>query len=290
MQHIPVLLNEVITAFEPQSEKRYIDATLGDGGHATALLEASQPKGRVLGLDQDPQQIAVAKENLAKWGKRITIVESRFSHLKEQAIKAGFKKVDGILLDLGISSRQLNDLSYGLSLDDKANLDMRLTPSLPHTAADFLNHGNETEIADMLYEFGDRHNSRTLARKIVSFRRKATFKVAYDLKQAIDVWNPHTLAPIFQALRIWVNTEFEELHTVLPQAIDLLTPGGTLAIITFHSGEDRIVKRFLRDRRKLLRVSHIVTPSYDEIRKNSRARSAKLRLAQKLGGEKHDSS
>jgi 16S rRNA (cytosine1402-N4)-methyltransferase len=290
MKHSPVLLNEVITALEPQSGSRYIDATLGDGGHANALLEASQPDGKVLGLDQDPQQIMVAKENLAKWGKRITIVESRFSSLKERAVKAGFRHVDGILLDLGISSRQLSVLSYGLSLDDNSNLDMRLTPTLPHSAADLLNHGNETEIADILYEFGDRHNSRTLARKIVSFRRKATFKVAYDLKQAIDVWNPHALAPIFQALRIWVNTEFDELHTVLPQAIDLLTPGGTLAIITFHSGEDRIVKRFLRDRRKLLRVSHVITPSYDEVRKNPRARSAKLRLAQKLGGEQHDSS
>ncbi len=282
MNHIPVLLSEVLTVLHPQPGQSYIDGTLGDGGHAAALLEKIQPGGRLLGLDQDPHQLEVARQRLESYGDAVDLVCARFSSLGEVARHRGFEAVDGIVLDLGISSRQLDSPEYGLTFADSAPLDMRLSPELSRTAADFLNHANEITIADTFFSLGDRHNSRTLARKIITYRRKKMFTVARDLKEALNVWQPSALAPIFQALRIWVNQEFEELQTVLPQAISLLKPGGILVVITFHSGEDRIVKRFLLQSRELLEVSkRIIQPEFKEIKQNSRARSAKLRWARK---------
>ncbi len=279
MEHTPVLLHEVIAALQPTSTGCYIDGTLGDGGHAAAILAHSQPNGTLLGLDQDSRQIEVAKSHLQPFGQRATCIESRFSHLQEVAEKHGFTEVDGILLDLGISSRQLADSSYGLSFDDEAPLDMRLSSSLHHSAADYLNRANEVEIADVLYRHGDRHNSRALARKIVQFRRHQQFQQAGDVKRALGLTHPSALAPIFQALRIAVNQEADELSAVLPQALHLLKPGGKLAVITFHSGEDRMVKHFLLTHRSELQRQKLIRPSYEEIKRNSRARSALLRVA-----------
>lgn len=282
MEHVPVLLKEVIQVLQPSADGCYVDATVGDGGHTKALLELSSPDGNVLGLDQDPKQLAVAREKLARFDDRLTLVCSRFSALESVAQTYGFDQVDGILFDFGFSSRQIADPDYGLDyMRDEAKLDMRLSSELTQTAADFLNRANEQEIADVLYLYGDRHDSRTLARKILYFRRKKTFQVARDLKEALNLWKPAFVAPIFQAIRIWVNKEFEEIETALPQAIRLLKPGGVLAIITFHSGEDRLVKRFLKQQHELLQVSKFIEPTYEEIRANSRARSAKLRSAQK---------
>ncbi|HEY1074505.1 MAG TPA: 16S rRNA (cytosine(1402)-N(4))-methyltransferase RsmH [Patescibacteria group bacterium] len=282
MKHIPVLMNEVMVALQPRDGGNYIDATLGDGGHTEALLEASGPTGRVLGLDQDPGQLAIARERLTQFGTRAVLVQSRFGDMQHVAEAQGFSPVDGILFDLGISSRQLDDPKYGLNIIDDTPLDMRLSPELDMSAADFLTRGNEREIADVLYLYGDRHNSRTLAHKIVNYRRKQVFQVAHDLKEALNLWRPMELAPIFQALRIHVNREYEQLEKALPAAIRLLKPGGVLAIISFHSGEDRIVKRFLLSQRELLEVSKkIIQPAFTEVKKNSRARSAKLRLAYK---------
>lgn len=281
MEHVPVLLEEVITVMDPQPGGRYIDATVGDGGHTQALLEHSQTDGQVLGLDQDAAQLTIAKKQLASYGGRVTLVQSRFSGLYKVATSKGFEQVDGILFDLGISSRQLNDPVYGLTFDDNATLDMRLSSDLNQTAADFLNRANEREIADVLYLYGDRHNSRSLARKITEYRRKRQFVEAQDLKEALGLWQPKLLAPIFQALRIYINKEYEELITVLPQAISLLKSGGVLAIITFHSGEDRIVKRFLRDCEEVAMAKKIIRPTIKELRQNSRSRSAILRYAVK---------
>lgn len=282
MKHIPVLLDEVLSVFNPQSGGRYIDGTLGDGGHSEALLQKTAPNGRVLGLDQDVQQIAVAKARLEAYGDRFVAVNSRFSNLEETSREQGMVDVDGVLLDLGISSRQLDNPDYGLTFADDAPLDMRLSLERQDSAADFLNRANEQEIADVLYVYGDRHNSRALARRIVQYRKKRAFEVARDLKEALNLWKPGGLAPIFQALRIWVNDEYAEIESVLPQAVSVLKQGGCLAVITFHSGEDRIVKRFLKSHHELLEVpKQIITPSVAEQRANPRSRSAKLRWAYK---------
>ncbi len=279
MKHIPVLRNEVIEVMQPKAGGQYIDATVGDGGHAHALLEASSPNGCVLGLDQDIRQVVVAQERLTSYGSRARIVLARFSQLSEVAHAEGFNQVDGILFDLGISSRQLDDTSTGLSFADDAPLTMQLHDEEDRSAADILNRANEREIADILYNYGDRHNSRTLARKIIEFRRKRAFYVARDVKEALGITAPHMLAPIFQALRIAVNDEFGEIDAALPQAVSLLRPGGVLAVITFHSGEDRIVKRFLKSHALLQVSKKIIRPSWPEIKQNSRARSAILRWA-----------
>ncbi len=282
MHHIPVLLDEVLRIFNPQQGQSYIDATLGDGGHATALLKRIAPNGRLLGLDQDKNQIAVAAEALRPFGKQAILCQSRFSSLATVAKEAGFDSVDGCLFDFGISSRQLDDSRYGLHFEDTAPLDMRLGDHAYGSAADFLNRANETEIADVLYSRGDRHNSRLLARKIMTYRRKQLFQVAHDVKVALNLWSPAQLAPIFQALRIWVNQEYEEIEAALPQAIAVLRPGGVLVAISFHSGEDRFVKHFLQEHRALLEVNKkIIIPSLEEIRRNPRSRSAKLRFARK---------
>lgn len=279
MKHIPVLLNEVIEVMQPKSEGQYIDATVGDGGHAQALLDASTPGGTLLGIDQDMRQVAVAQERLTSYGSRARVVVARFSQLSDIAQAEGFDQVDGILFDLGISSRQLDDTETGLSFADSAPLTMQLHDGEGRSAADILNRANEREIADILFDYGDRHNSRTLARKIVEFRRKRAFHVARDVKEALGVTAPHMLAPIFQAFRIAVNEEFEEIESALPQAISLLKPGGVLAVITFHSGEDRIVKRFLKGHALLQVSKKIIRPTWPEIKQNSRARSAILRFA-----------
>lgn len=280
MNHIPVLLHEVLTALHPEDGGAYIDATLGDGGHAAALLQAN-PDNRVLGIDQDPRQIKVATEKLQAYQERVSLVCSPYSRLEAIAKENGFQNVDGILFDLGFSSRQLSDATVGMNLDDDTPLDMRLSPERKDSAADFLNHANEVEIADVLYRYGDRHNSRPLARSIVAYRKKHRFQVAHDVKEALNLWQPAYLAPIFQALRIWVNKEYEEIEAALPQAVSLLKPGGTLAVITFHSGEDRLVKHFTRHHELLEVTKKIITPAFSEIKQNSRARSAKLRIAVK---------
>lgn len=284
MKHIPVLLHEVIEVMQPKSEGLYIDATVGDGGHAYALLEASSPHGRVLGIDQDMRQVAVSQEKLAAYGSRARIMLARFSQLSDIAQAEGFEQVDGVLFDLGISSRQLDDTATGLSFADDSPLTMQLHDGEGRSAADILNRANEREIADILYDYGDRHNSRTLARKIIEFRRKRAFHVARDVKDALGITAPHMLAPIFQALRIAVNEEFAEIDAALPQAISLLKSGGVLAVITFHSGEDRIVKRFLKGHALLQVSKKIIRPSWPEIKQNSRARSAILRWAIKKEG------
>ncbi len=282
MNHIPVFLNEVVAAIKPEPGGKYIDATLGDGGHAKALLQHSTPYGKVLGLDQDANQIAQAEQTLAQFEGRVTVVNARFSEIEHIAREVGFIQVDGILFDLGISSRQLDDPRYGLTFRDNAPLDMRLTSEGEFTAADILNHRSERELADLLYLYGDRHDSHSLARKLVAYRKKHQFVTAQDVKDALERTTPGFLAPIFQALRIEVNEEYLEIQTALPQALNLLKPGGVLAVISFHSGEDRLVKEFFKEHKAALTHSVKITePSREEQRANSRARSAKLRYATK---------
>ncbi len=281
MRHIPVLVDEVLEVLAPRPKAVLLDATLGDGGHAQAWLEATQPLGRVWGVEQDYQQLVVAKANLASFGGRVDVSHGRFGDLAKLADSLGLKKFDAALFDLGVSSRQLADLKYGLTFDDAAPLDMRLAGQTT-TAADFLNQTGEKTLADALYRFGDRHDSRRLAQKIVVARRNQPFRVAGDLKRALKICRPNELAPIFQALRIWVNDEAGQLAGALPQAVELLRPGGRLAVISFHSGEDRAVKHFLAAAPEIESPKGVIRPTLDEIRANPRARSAKLRWGEKV--------
>lgn len=279
MNHIPVLLNEVIAVLKPVSGGVYCDVTVGDGGHTAAILEASGPDGRVVALDADAKQVAVSKERLKEFGTRVSVVHSPFSQIDEVAQNEGVTEFNGILFDLGYSSRQLADPSYGLSFHDDANLSLRLGTAGNVTAADWLNRASEVEIADALYYYGDRRSARSMARSILHFRRKKQFVTARDVKEALGLVRPSDLAPIWQALRIVVNSEYEEIETALPKAWSLLSSGGVLAVITFHSGEDRLVKVFSRSvAGESAQKSRLIVPSYDEIKRNSRSRSAKLRV------------
>lgn len=281
MQHIPVLLKEVIQALSPKSGGVYLDCTAGDGGHSEALLEASAPDGMVVSIDADSQQVEVSKHRLERFGGRARVLESRFSEIDQFAPKVGVTAFNGILFDLGYSSRQLQDPKYGLSYADDSSLDMRLGTAGQMTAADWLNRANEVEIGDALFLYGDRHSSRSLARKIIAYRRKQMFGQAKDLKLALGIEKASELAPIWQALRIVVNDEYGEISSAIPKAIELLVSGGVLAAITFHSGEDRVVKRLLATSDELVGKQKLVIPTFAEIKKNSRARSAKLRVVTK---------
>lgn len=305
--HVPVLLDEVLTYLNPRSGGTYIDATVGAGGHTAGILERSGPDGQVLGLDQDPNALDIAAERLSAFGDRVTLVRRNFRYLKDVAEEQNFTIVDGILLDLGYSSLQIDDMGRGFSFRADAPLDMRLDPDAPTTAADLVNHLPETELADVIYEFGEERHSRKIARAIVEHRPLTTARELGDLIE--DVLGRrgriHPATRTFQALRIAVNDELGALEDVLPQTIDLLRPGGRVAVISFHSLEDRIVKHFFkREAQDCICPPHIlvcecghtatvdvitrspVTATEEEVNQNPRARSAKLRVAERLPDEK----
>lgn len=281
MVHIPVLLQEVIESLAPKPGGVYLDCTTGDGGHSEAILEASQPDGKVVSIDADSQQVVVTKQRLERFGHRSQVLVSKFSLIDEVATRVGVTAFDGILFDLGYSSRQLHNPNYGLSYDDDTVLDMRLGTAGGFGAADWLNRANEVEIGDALFLYGDRHSSRRLARKIVNYRRKYRLRLAKDLKIALGIQRVSELAPIWQALRIVVNQEYQEIQSAIPKALNLLVSGGRLAVITFHSGEDRLVKRLIAASNQISGKCKLVAPTFAEIKKNSRARSAKLRVVTK---------
>lgn len=304
--HQPVLYNEIIHALQPQSSNSYVDGTLGAGGHARGILEASFPDGRLLGMDVDPQALAVAQERLAEFGSRAVIIQASYTTLSEQLDELGWDKVDGILLDLGLSSMQVDTPERGFSFKADAPLDMRFDPRNPATAADLVNYLPEKELADLIYQYGEERRSRQIARAIVKARPiETTQELAQLVARAVrggrqDI---HPATKTFQALRIAVNQELESLETVLPQAVASLNPGGRLAVIAFHSLEDRIVKQFFRQesrdcicppRQPVCTCNHQATireitrrpimPQDKEIQENPRARSARLRVAEKISG------
>jgi 16S rRNA (cytosine1402-N4)-methyltransferase len=273
------------------------------GGHAEALLERSSPSGRLLGLDADPAAIEIAARRLARFGERVVLVHSNFAHLGRVAQAHGFVGCAGIVFDLGISSPQIAPGSdSGLSFLGDAPLDMRLDPSQGVTAADIVNSWSERDLADAIYRLGDESASRRIARAIVKGRPLRTSgQLAQVIEQAIGRHGKlHPATRTFLALRRLVNKDEETLASALPQAIALLAPGGRLAVISFHSGEDRIVKRFLVQESKdcicppkmpcvcghkatiRLLHRHVIVPSNDEQRANPRSRSARLRIAEKL--------
>lgn len=284
-EHIPVLLQPVIEFLAPHPEGRYIDGTVGAGGHAAAILDASAPLGRVLGIDADPQALALAADNLAPYGDRLVLEHSNYSHMKAVAERQGFVPAEGIVLDLGLSSMQLNDPARGFSFQSEGALDMRFNPDDAVTAADLVNTLSEKDLADLIFQYGEDHASRRIARAIVAARPVSTaVQLAGVIERAIGRHGRmHPATRTFQALRIEVNRELEMLEEVLPQIGEVLAPGGRVVIITFHSLEDRIVKNFFRDCQDLqVLTKHPVRPARDEQLSNPRSRSSKLRAAERV--------
>jgi 16S rRNA (cytosine1402-N4)-methyltransferase len=291
-QHRSVLPAEVLAQLAPRQGGRYIDGTLGGGGHAVALLEASAPDGRLLGLDVDPAALVAAGERLAPFGGRATLARGNFRHLAQLAREHGFGVVDGVLLDLGVSSYQLDTPERGFSFQTEAPLDMRLDPQGEVTAADLVNELPEQELADLIYRFGEERGSRRIARLVVEARRRARIETTGELAGIVARalggrhGKIHPATRTFQALRIAVNGELESLELALPQMVELLAAGGRVAVISFHSLEDRIVKLFFRAEAEAGRLRILtkkpLEATEDEARANPRSRSAKLRAAERV--------
>jgi 16S rRNA (cytosine1402-N4)-methyltransferase len=302
--HLPVLYQEILTAIQPKSPGKYVDCTLGAGGHASGILEVSSPDGQLLGFDLDPAAIAIASQRLKNYAARITLVRASYTGLRDQLKRLNWEAVQGVLLDLGVSSMQFDRPERGFSFREDAPLDMRFNPDQGRSAADLANNLGESELADILWRYGEERLSRRIARVIVANRPVNTTRQLADLvkhEYRGKGGHIHPATRTFQALRIAVNGELEALEEVLPQAVEALAPGGRLAIISFHSLEDRIVKQYFQresqdcicppeqplctcGHRASLKVitKHPLTASGSELEHNERARSAKLRVAEKL--------
>jgi 16S rRNA (cytosine1402-N4)-methyltransferase len=303
--HVPVLLREVVEAMAVRPGGRYVDCTLGAGGHAEAILEASSPDGELFGIDLDPEALAAARERLGVFAPRAAFVEGSFSDVGDLCRDRGFAPVDGVLFDLGLSSLQLEDESRGFSFQREGPLDMRFSPRQELTAAEIVNTYEEEALADLLWRYGEERQSRRITRRLVEERPfHTTTQLAKAVEQAVGrrargVIHPATRT--FQALRITVNQELLRLEDALVQAHGLLGFGSRLVVISYHSLEDRIVKNFLRreardcvcppgtpvcicgHRASLRLVAHsVVRPSAAEVATNPRSRSARLRVAERL--------
>jgi 16S rRNA (cytosine1402-N4)-methyltransferase len=305
-EHVPVLYEEVLAGLQVRPGGRYLDGTLGAAGHAAGILNASTPGGRLLGLDADPDAVAYAREVLRPFGNRATLRVANFRHMKAVAVAEGLSDLDGILLDLGLSSRQLADPERGFSFSQEGPLDMRMDPGMDDTAAGLLNSLPEEELADLLWRYGEERLSRRIARAIVAARPvTSTSQLAAIVARVAGRGQKiHPATRAFQALRIAVNDELQSLAEALPQVRDLLRPGGRAAIISFHSLEDRLVKQFFQQesrdcicppelpvcacghRATLAVVSRKpIRPAEGEVKRNPRSRSARLRVAERLSGE-----
>ncbi len=302
--HQSVLYHSIILALQPHSTGRYVDATLGAGGHAAGILEASQPDGLLLGLDLDPAALALARERLAVFGSRAILVEASYTTLAEQLARLDWPSVLGIVIDLGVSSMQLDTAERGFSFQADGPLDMRFGPSQAETAADLVNSLPEEELARIIWEYGEDRLSRRIARSILQARPLSTTRqLAEAVSRAYGGQKSriHPATRTFQALRIAVNQELQAVEAVLPQAIAALSSGGRLAVISFHSLEDRRVKQYFRRESRdcicppeqpICTCGHKATikeinrhplqASEEEMNDNPRARSAKLRVAEKL--------
>ncbi|HWQ04599.1 MAG TPA: 16S rRNA (cytosine(1402)-N(4))-methyltransferase RsmH [Longilinea sp.] len=302
--HLSVLYHEIIHALNPHSPGRYVDATIGAGGHALGILQACAPGGFLLGLDLDPRALEIASQRLSAFESRIILRQVSYTALQQQLEKLGWDVVDGIVIDLGVSSMQIDTPERGFSFLADGPLDMRFSPEQPTTAADLVNSLPEAELADLIYRYGEERLSRRIARAIVQARPIFTTAQLADLIVRASGGRRGRIHPAtrtFQALRIAVNQELNALEEFLPQAIQSLAAGGRLAVISFHSLEDRIVKQFFRresrdcicppgqpvctcgHKASLIEINrHPIEADEEESKNNPRARSAKLRIAEKL--------
>lgn len=302
--HTPVLLKEAIEALAVQPGGRYVDCTVGGGGHAEAILEHSAPGGQLLGIEADPQACLSASARLERFGSSMLIVNDNFSNLEQIVRSHDFAPVSGIIFDLGLSSLQLSGEGRGFSFQHSAPLDMRFNPSQEISAADIVNTYPELELANLIYNYGEEPHSRQIARRIV---RSRPIHTTAELASLVESAAPahgrvHPATRTFQALRIAVNRELESLETALEQAVGLLGCQGRLVVISYHSLEDRIVKNFMRressacicppglprctcHHQPRLQLVHkrVITPSLAEVHANPRSRSAKMRIAEIVG-------
>lgn len=295
--HIPVLLEETIEALDVQPGGRYIDGTIGPGGHAAAILEHSSPGGQLLGIDADPRAIKMARSRLEAYGDSVLLVNQNFANLKSICTKHGFFPVHGILFDLGLSSVQLEKNNRGFSFQHDALLDMRLNPRQEITADTIVNSSPENQLAKMIRAYGEERHSQQIARHIVRQRPITTsLQLAQTIEQAVGGRRGriHPATRTFQALRIAVNQELENLKSALEQAVDLLGFGGRLVVVSYHSLEDRIAKQFMHQQASgeeaCLRLINkkVITPSLAEVKYNPRSRSAKLRAAERISTPKEN--
>ncbi len=302
--HTPVLYQRVLNALRLRADGRYIDGTIGAGGHSAGILENSSPNGQVLGLDRDPAALAQAKSRLAHFGNRLHLRNGSFAEVAEHAAWLGWTTVDGLLLDLGLSSMQLNDPARGFSFLREGPLDMRFDPTQSTTAGDLVNYLPEDELEDLIFRFGEEPRASQVAREVVRNRPlHTTLELAEVITRAVGRSRRriHPATRTFQALRIEVNGELKALEVGLTQAVDLMDSGGRLLVISFHSLEDRIVKQYFRqeskdcicpDRQPICTCGHRarlrlltrkpIRPDVSEVRANPRARSARLRIAERL--------
>ena len=308
-RHIPVLCREAVGMLAPRDGGIYVDATFGAGGYSQAILAAA--KTRVVGIDRDRTAITAGFDHVDGSDGHLTLVEDRFSNLVEVCAAQGIDAVDGIVMDVGVSSMQIDEADRGFSFRLDGPLDMRMGRDGP-TAADVIGKASEADLANIIYIFGEERHSRAVARAIVAARKEAPITTTRALAEIVSkvVWSkPGEIHPgtrTFQALRIFVNEELDELHLALSAAERMLMPGGRLAVVSFHSLEDRIVKNFFGERGKAASGSrHLpdtvkaapsfniltkrpATPGDDEIAVNPRARSAKLRAAERTEAPPHD--
>jgi len=305
MTHEPVMVREVLAALAVEPGGRYIDCTLGGGGHAEAVIEAASPGGTLLGIDKDPAALARARERLDRFGDSVALVEGSYTDVDAICKERDFAPVNGILFDLGLSSLQLGDSARGFSFQREGPLDMRFGPGQALTASHWVNDAKESELADILWRFGEERDSRRIARAVVERRPlRTTTELTKAVEQAVgrgSKGQSHPATKTFQALRIAVNQELASLVDALPRALGLLGFGSRLAVISYHSLEDRIVKQFIaresRDcicppRQPVCTCGHVrslravtrgaVNPSSEEVRSNPRSRSARLRAAERL--------
>ncbi len=310
--HRPVLVNQVVGFLQPTKMGAvYLDGTVGLGGHASAILEASTPGGRLIGIDRDAEALAVAKETLYDYRCRCALIQGNFASLYRILAENSFSKVDGVLLDLGVSSLQLDTASRGFSFAREGRLDMRMDKQQSLSAAQVVNGACEHELTDIFTKFGEERWAKRIAQRIGQARRKKRITTTRLLAEIVEQAIPHRqnsyssrihpATKVFQALRIYVNNELENLATGLDTAVSALKLGGRICVISFHSLEDRIVKRRFRDLSRqcicppkipTCVCRHVpslkpltkrpITPTPEEVQRNPRSRSAKLRVAVKI--------
>lgn len=306
-KHISVLLNESISSLNLKENSIIVDATLGYGGHSSSILDRIK-KGYLFAFDQDSEAIRHSTDRLSKVGANFTIIKSNFANMKEELNKRGINHVDGVLFDLGVSSPQLDEKERGFSFHEDAPLDMRMDREQKLTAYDVVNKYSKDDLARIFFKYGEDKFSNNIAKKIVEYRKQKPIETTLELVEIIKTAVPmkfridkHPARQIFQAIRIEVNGELDVIEPALNQAMELLNVGGRIAVITFHSLEDRLVKNIFREKckidEKLKGLPHIpeeylpdfrlvenkaIVPSEEELEKNPRARSSKLRVIERI--------
>jgi len=300
-RHSPVMSSEVLYWLLGDGRKIFLDCTVGYSGHAEKLLEGSGPDGRLVGLDRDRSAIEASRQRLSQFGARAILIQGHFMELKQHLSEHGLSRVDGIVFDLGVSSPQLDEPERGFTFQHDGPLDMRMDQSIGGTAADLINRWPEAQLADAIFQFGEERFSRRIARAIVRARERHPLGTTKELVSVIEGAVPanyrhgrlHCATRTFQALRISVNQELDCLEPALRDAVDVLSPGGRLCVISFHSLEDRIVKHTFRalsgkeDPALIVLTKKPQVSTSEESDRNPRSRSAKLRAVQRVSKEGH---